>query len=69
MGLLLKGKEDKLTVQFKGDGPAKQILATANASGVQFTCVGCVAVLYYFIPVYSGAAGSSIQKTTPPGAL
>ncbi len=33
MGLLLKGKEDKLTVQFKGDGPAKQILATANASG------------------------------------
>ncbi|PWM66904.1 MAG: Hsp33 family molecular chaperone HslO, partial [Eubacteriales Family XIII. Incertae Sedis bacterium] len=25
MGLLLKGKEDNLTVQFKGDGPAKQI--------------------------------------------
>ena len=33
MGLLLKGKEDKLTVQFKGDGPAKQILATALADG------------------------------------
>lgn len=33
MGLLLKGKGDKLTVQFKGDGPAKQILATANADG------------------------------------
>ena len=33
MGLLLKGKRDKLTVQFKGDGPAKQILATANADG------------------------------------
>jgi len=33
MGLLLKGKRDKLTVQFKGDGPARQILATANADG------------------------------------
>ncbi|MCI8630879.1 MAG: Hsp33 family molecular chaperone HslO [Firmicutes bacterium] len=33
MGLMLKGKEDKLTVQFKGDGPAKQILATAKADG------------------------------------
>lgn len=26
MALLLKSKENKLTVQFKGDGPAKQIL-------------------------------------------
>jgi len=33
MGLLLKNKSDKLTVQFKGDGPAKQILATAFADG------------------------------------
>ena len=33
MGLLLKGQRDKLTVQFKGDGPAKQILATAGANG------------------------------------
>lgn len=33
MGLLLKNEEDKLTVIFKGDGPAKQILATANAKG------------------------------------
>lgn len=33
MGLLLKNKEDKLTVQFKGDGPAKQILATAYGDG------------------------------------
>lgn len=33
MGLLLKGQRDRLTVQFKGDGPAKQILATANADG------------------------------------
>lgn len=33
MGLMLKGKRDKLTVQFKGDGPAQQILATALADG------------------------------------
>jgi len=33
MGLLLKNRSDKLTVLFKGDGPAQQILATANAQG------------------------------------
>ncbi len=33
MGLLLKNQKDKLTVIFKGDGPAKQILATANGEG------------------------------------
>ena len=33
MGLLLKNERDKLTVLFKGDGPAQQILATANAQG------------------------------------
>ena len=33
MGLLLKNESDKLTVIFKGDGPAKQILATATATG------------------------------------
>lgn len=33
MGIMLKGKGDKLTIQFKGDGPAKQILATADATG------------------------------------
>ena len=33
MALLLKSKENKLTVQFKGDGPAKQILATAYGDG------------------------------------
>lgn len=33
MGIMLKGQRDKLTVSFKGDGPAKQILATANADG------------------------------------
>lgn len=33
MGLMLKNPEDKLTVQFKGDGPAKHILATAYGTG------------------------------------
>lgn len=33
MGLMLKNKTDKLTVIFKGDGPAKQILATADGEG------------------------------------
>ncbi len=33
MGLLLKNESDKLTVQFKGEGPAKMILATADANG------------------------------------
>ncbi|MBO5666867.1 MAG: Hsp33 family molecular chaperone HslO, partial [Firmicutes bacterium] len=33
MGLLMKNQTDKLTVQFKGDGPAREILATANGFG------------------------------------
>lgn len=33
MGLMLKNPKDKLTVQFKGDGPAGEILATAGGSG------------------------------------
>lgn len=33
MGLLLKNEQDKLTVIFKGDGPAKQILATSDGRG------------------------------------
>lgn len=33
MGILLKGENDKLTVLFKGDGPAQQILATAKSDG------------------------------------
>lgn len=33
MGLMLKNERDRLTVQFKGDGPAKQILATAYGDG------------------------------------
>ncbi|MBK5254202.1 MAG: Hsp33 family molecular chaperone HslO [Peptostreptococcaceae bacterium] len=33
MGLMLKNDRDKVTVIFKGEGPAKQILATADSSG------------------------------------
>lgn len=33
MGLMMKNESDSLTVQFKGDGPAKQILATAYGNG------------------------------------
>lgn len=33
MGLLLKSEKEKLTVQFKGDGPAGEILVTANGDG------------------------------------
>ena len=33
MGIMLKNDSDKLTVNFKGDGPAKQILATAYGDG------------------------------------
>lgn len=33
MGIMMKNDNDKLTVQFKGEGPAKQILATAYANG------------------------------------
>lgn len=33
MGIMLKNPQDKLTLQFKGEGPAKQILATADGCG------------------------------------
>ena len=33
MGIMLKNPQDKLTLQFKGEGPAKQILATADGTG------------------------------------
>lgn len=33
MGLQLKNEQDKLTIQFKGDGPAGEILVTANGAG------------------------------------
>ena len=34
MGIMLKNDADKVTVKFTGDGPAKQILATANGKGM-----------------------------------
>lgn len=33
MGLMLKNPDDKLTVQFKGDGPAREVLASAQGDG------------------------------------
>lgn len=33
MGIMLKNQKDRLTIIFKGDGPAKQILATADGHG------------------------------------
>ncbi len=33
MGIMFKGQKDKLTLIFKGDGPARQILATADGAG------------------------------------
>ena len=33
MGLMLKGERDRLTVQIKGDGPAREILVCANSAG------------------------------------
>lgn len=33
MGLMLKNPKDKLTIQFKGDGPAGEILTTAAGTG------------------------------------
>ncbi len=48
MGLTLKNDSDKLTVLFKGDGPAKQILATANADG---SVKGYIANPYVELPL------------------
>lgn len=33
MGEMLKNNDDKLTIQFKGDGPLKTLLATGNGKG------------------------------------
>jgi len=33
MGVMMKGSNDKLTLIFKGDGPAEQVLATASGAG------------------------------------
>lgn len=50
MGLMLKAEGDKLTVQFKGDGPAQEILATANARG---QVKGYIANPYVDLPLKS----------------
>ncbi len=61
MGIMLKSSEDKLTINFKGDGPAKQILATAHGDG---TVKGYIANPYIELPLkengkldVSGAVG------------
>ena len=48
MGIMLKSSEDKLTINFKGDGPAKQILATAHGDG---TVKGYIANPYIELPL------------------
>ncbi len=50
MGLMLKNEGDKLTVLFKGDGPAKQILATATQAG---DVKGYIANPYVDLPLTS----------------
>lgn len=51
MGAQLKEEEHRLTVQFKGDGPAKQILACANGSG---DIKGYIADPYADLPLKNG---------------
>lgn len=48
MGIMLKNDDDKLTVNFKGDGPAKQILATAYRDG---SVKGYIANPYVDLPL------------------
>ena len=48
MGIMLKSDEDKLTVNFKGNGQARQILATAHGDG---TVKGYVANPYVDLPL------------------
>lgn len=48
MGLMLKGEKDKLSIQIKGDGPLKQILAVADAKG---NVKGYVANPYVELPL------------------
>lgn len=48
MGIMLKNDEDKLTVNFRGDGPAKQILATAYGDG---SVKGYIANPYVELPL------------------
>ena len=51
MGAQLKEEEHRLTVQFKGDGPAKQILACANGRG---EIKGYIADPYADLPLKNG---------------
>lgn len=48
MGIMLKSDEDKLTVNFKGNGQARQILATAHGDG---TVKGYIANPYVELPL------------------
>ncbi len=48
MGIMMKNDNDKLTVSFKGDGPARQILATAYGDG---TVKGYISNPYVDLPL------------------
>ena len=48
MGIMLKNDKDKLTLNFKGDGPAGQILATAYGDG---SVKGYIANAYVDLPL------------------
>lgn len=48
MGIMMKNDDDKLTMNFKGDGPAKQILATAYGDG---SVKGYIANPYVDLPL------------------
>ena len=48
MGVMMKNDKDKLTVNFKGDGPARQILATAYGDG---TVKGYISNPYVDLPL------------------
>lgn len=48
MGIMMKNDEEKLTVSFKGDGPARQILATAYGDG---TVKGYISNPYVDLPL------------------
>ena len=48
MGIMMKNPTDKLTISFKGEGPAKQILATAYGDG---SVKGYIANPYVDLPL------------------
>lgn len=48
MGLMMKGEDNKLSIQIKGDGPIKQILAVSDSKG---NVKGYVANPYVDIPL------------------